>query len=354
MPKYSQANRPIAVTTPLGADVLLLQQFSGSEAISKLFRFRLELLAESSTDVAFDQLLGQSVTVNLNLPDGSTRHLNGIVSRFAQGSRTPSPMGEAFFTRYRAEIVPKLWLLTRNAQSRIFQQIAVPDILKQVLTGLDGRLSAPGHLRAPRLLRPVPRDRLRLRQPAHGGRGHLSTSSPTPTAVTRWSWPTRPRATPDVPGPTTVIYEELEGGPRQEDRVTAWEKSQEIRSGKYHALGPLLRAAGQNFEAVKPSSGTVAAGTVTHKLKLGRNENLELYDFPGGYAQRFDGVDPGGGDRAADLQKIFQDNARTVGIRMQQEAAAALLDLRAGQLPPVRRRVQVHPRPALQRQRRTS
>ena len=50
---------------------------------------------------------------------------------------------------------------------------------------------------------------------------------------------------------------------------------------------------------------------MTHKLKVGGNDKLELYDYPGGYAQRFDGVDPGGGDRPADLQKIFEDNERT-------------------------------------------
>ena len=44
----------------------------------------------------------------------------------------------------------------------------------------------------------------------------------------------------------------------------------------------------------------MAAGTVTHKLKVGGNDKLELYDYPGEYAQRFDGVDPGGGDRPAD------------------------------------------------------
>ena len=55
----------------------------------------------------------------------------------ARANRFPSAMGSAFFTRYQAEIVPQLWLLTRKAQSRIFQQIAVPDILKQVLTGLS-------------------------------------------------------------------------------------------------------------------------------------------------------------------------------------------------------------------------
>jgi type VI secretion system secreted protein VgrG len=59
---------------------------------------------------------------------------------------------------------------------------------------------------------------------------------------------------------------------------------------------------------------------VTHQLKVADNQKLELYDFPGEYAQRFDGVDPGGGDRSADLGKIFEDNKRTVAIRMQEEA----------------------------------
>ena len=65
-------------------------------------------------------------------------------------------------------------------------------------------------------------------------------------------------------------------------------------------------------------------GTVSHTLKVAGNDKLELYDFPGGYAQRFDGITPGGGDRASDIQNIFQDNDRTAAIRIQQEAARAL------------------------------
>ena len=62
-----------------------------------------------------------------------------------------------------------------------------------------------------------------------------------------------------------------------------------------------------------------------HKLKVGNNEQLELYDFPGEYAQRFDGVDRGGGDRSGDLQKIFDDNSRTAKIRIQAEAMGGLV-----------------------------
>ena len=94
MPKYSQADRPMAVATPLGPDVLLLQQFSGSEALSRLFHFQLELLAESSTDIAFDQILGQSVTVSA--PDArrfAPLHQRHRQPASARANRSPPPWG---------------------------------------------------------------------------------------------------------------------------------------------------------------------------------------------------------------------------------------------------------------------
>src|SRR5205823_7880504 len=81
----------------------------------------------------FDKMLGQAVTVRLELPAGGTRFVNGIVSRFSQGAEVRGPAGDATFTRCRAEVVPKLWLLGRQARSRIFQQKSVHDILKEVL-----------------------------------------------------------------------------------------------------------------------------------------------------------------------------------------------------------------------------
>ena len=83
---------------------------------------------------------------------------------------------------------------------------------------------------------------------------------------------------------------------------------------------------------------------MTHKLKVGDNDKLELYDYPGGYAGRFDGVDKRGGDQAAELQKIFEDNTRTVGIRMQEEALAGLLIRGKGGHCRSSRRAHVRPR----------
>ena len=41
-------------------------------------------------------------------------------------------------------------------------------------------------------------------------------------------------------------------------------------------------------------TGGVPAGPVGHRLTVAENTALEIYDYPGAYAQRFDGVDQGG------------------------------------------------------------
>jgi type VI secretion system secreted protein VgrG len=115
---------------------LLLEKFRGTEEVSGLFRFDLDMLAESQTSVPFEKLLGQAVTVTMALPGPGQRFFHGIVSRLTQGHLFQTNQGGEL-VRYRAEMVPHLWLLTRRAQCRVFQQLAVPDILKQVLTGLD-------------------------------------------------------------------------------------------------------------------------------------------------------------------------------------------------------------------------
>src|SRR4051812_46601580 len=114
MGRYSQINRPMAVTTPLGPDVLLLVKFSGIEALSEPFRYQLEMLAEDESDVRFDELLGQDVTVKMALPDGTKRYFHGIISRIGQGHQIPAARGDATFTFFQAEMLPRAWLLTRT------------------------------------------------------------------------------------------------------------------------------------------------------------------------------------------------------------------------------------------------
>ena len=286
MATYSQANRVLAVTTPLGTDVLLLQQFTGTEAISQLFRFELEVLAESTATIAFDAILGQSVTVSLMMPAGSTRYFNGIVSRFTQGQLISSAQGVGTFTRYRAEVVPQLWTLTRIHQSRIFQQATVPDILKQVLTGLNVSYQLQGsYLSRDYCVQYRESDfdfasRLMEEEGIFYFFTHSNGSHQMVVADT-------PQSNPDVAAPTTVNYETLEGGTRSDDRVHRWEKSQLLRSGKYRLWDYCFELPGQNLEAVKPTLGSVQVGTVNHKLKRRRQQPVRDLRLPGGLRPAF-------------------------------------------------------------------
>ena len=55
---YSQDHRLIAVDTPLGKDVLLLQELTGYEGISRLFSYELNLLAFENDSIAFEDIVG--------------------------------------------------------------------------------------------------------------------------------------------------------------------------------------------------------------------------------------------------------------------------------------------------------
>ncbi|MEO6811369.1 MAG: type VI secretion system tip protein TssI/VgrG [Isosphaeraceae bacterium] len=317
MATYVQADRFLSVKTPLGPDVLLLRGLSGHEAISQLFNFRLDLAVENGTTVSFDKLLGQPISASMTLHQEKTRYFNGICSRVSEGGQ------DATFTYYRMMIVPQLWFLTRIAQSRIFQHLSIPDILKKVLKGLDVTYEIKGTFQ--------PRDfcvqyretdfnfASRLMEEEglfyffkHTSSGHQMVIGNTP------------QSHPDLPEQSQVEFDVSSSAEHRGDRITTWEKVQELRPGKYTLWDHSFELPHKHLEASQVVQDSVQVGTVNHKLKIGANEKLELYDYPGEYAQRFDGIDSGGGAQPADLQKIFDDNARTVGLRMQSEAMPGL------------------------------
>ncbi len=137
----SQDNRNIRITSPLGADVLLFHRMSGHDGMSELGEYTLELLSEQS-DIAIDDVLGQALTVTLDVGPGVEREFNGIVTRFVLSGR----LGR--FASYQATVRPWLWLLTRSSDCRIFQDQDPVAIIKTVfdkyaLADFDlGQLSA--------------------------------------------------------------------------------------------------------------------------------------------------------------------------------------------------------------------
>ena len=124
-PLFTQDNLLFTVTTPLGENQLLFKSLQGEEFLSELFHFHLEMFSERQ-DVDFHKIVGKVLTVNIRFAPEQTRYLNGIVTRFSQAG------SDARFTTYHAEIRPWLWLLTLTKNSQIFQNLSVPEIIKQV------------------------------------------------------------------------------------------------------------------------------------------------------------------------------------------------------------------------------
>ena len=311
------AGRSISITTPLGSDVLVLTGFSGREAISQLFDFHLDLVAANGAQVPFEALLGRPATVSLTLPTGGKRFFSGIISRFGQGSRGLT------FTSYRAELVPSFWLSTRRQTSRIFQQLSVPDILQQLLADIPVEFRLEGAFE-PRNYCVQYRETdfefaSRLMEEEgifyffeHGSDGHQLVVANSP------------RGNTDVPGPSSIVFDPTGARRSSSAAVFQWEANQELRSGLYALRDYNFELPDSSLEEHASIQDSVQVGAVPHRLKLPVNEGLEIYDYPGGYAKRFDGIDPGGGEQPDELQKIFADGQRTVAIRMQEEAVPSI------------------------------
>ena len=317
-----QAGRSMSVATPLGQDALLLLGFNGEEGLSQLFRFDLDLAAEEPDQIQFATVLGRRVTVRLSLPAGKSRYFNGICSRFSQGISSTHAMS------YRMEVVPAAWVLTQRAQSRIFQTLAVPEILRLVLREIpDVTYELTGSYQA--------RDYCvqyretdfnfvsRLMEEEGIAFFFRHRSDAHEMVITdRGAFPAL--------DPADLVLQPLEDTMIDEATISHWEKSQGLHSGKITLRDHTFELPHQTLEAQEQMPASVTVGQVDHQLLVGKADAMELYDWPGEYAQRYDGLDRAGGDRPGELQKIFKDNVRTAGIRAEQAATEAIVIRGAG------------------------
>ncbi|MFP5230386.1 MAG: type VI secretion system Vgr family protein [Acidobacteriota bacterium] len=128
MPAFGQDDRLIRLVTPLGKDVLLPEGVAGFEAISELFSYRLDMVAEKRVTIDPKSIVGKTVTIAIRADDqGSERYINGVVASFEMCG------GDDEFNNYRAWVVPGIWALTLNTNTRVFQNKTVTDVIDAVL-----------------------------------------------------------------------------------------------------------------------------------------------------------------------------------------------------------------------------
>lgn len=272
---YTQEHRLLAIVTPLGKDVLLLQGLAGHEGVSRLFAYELHLLTHDNDSISFEDIVGQKVSISIQLPDGSPRYISGYISRFTQAETD-----ERLFTHYHAQVVPWLWFLTQQADCRIFQNLAVPDIISQIFNPFDFkdfRLALKNSY--PQLEYCV-----QYRETSFNFVSRLMeefgifyyfdhTTQGKHTLVLADQSSNQP-ACPGSP----VSYDTQVGGLEDPEVIYTWNIGQEVRTGKYSVT---------DYNFITPSTSLLANDPTV--IDLAASQDLELFDYPGLYTTKDQG-----------------------------------------------------------------
>lgn len=272
---YSQQHRLLALDTPLGKDVLLLQDLTGHEGLSRLFSYELNLLAYEHSSISFKDIVGQKVTITIQLPDGAPRYINGYVSRFTQGDTD-----DRMFTHYRAEVVPWLWFLTRQADCRIFQNMTPPDIISQVLN-LFGFKDFRASLKAAYTqldycvqYRETSFNFVSRLMEEYGIFYYFDhTVHGKHTMVLADQSSALPACTS-----SPLSYDTAVGGMDDPEAIDDWHVEQQLRTGKYTI---------NDYNFTTPSTSLLANEPTV--VNLGASHGLELFDYPGLYTTKDQG-----------------------------------------------------------------
>jgi type VI secretion system secreted protein VgrG len=256
----------------LAETALKVVQFNGSEGLSQLFQFTLEL-ASKDGEIDFAKVLGEAALLTIQ-GNPEPRHVSGIVCRFEQAGRGTD------FTRYRATLVPALWLLTQRQNFRIFQDKSVPDIVKAVLA--EAKVPSDSYRFA---LKGTYKPReycVQYRQSdmdfiaylleeegisyyfEHQETGHVVVFGDSPDAHT------------DIVAPTTVLLNDIGFGTTPEEFIQSCRVTQEIRPGASQL---------RDYNFTKPSLDLTASAD-GDKWK-----ELQVFDYPGGYQEKDAGTE---------------------------------------------------------------
>lgn len=285
--ELSQEARFLEFDSPLGKDLLLVSRFTGQEHVSSLFRFEIELVADRANlpEVAAEELLGKPVSISLALDEdfrnGSRRYFSGIVSRFVQGRQDDR------FVHFHAEVVPWLWLTTLAGDCRIFQDVTVVDVVKQLFDELKS--DAPGIVEYRDATKETYTKRdycVQYRETTfefisrlleeeglfyffehEDGKHTLVLADDS-------------GAHQDCPTESEFRYRPGDAARQEERVVTDWRVQHRLGTGSvatrdYHFQNPRTR-----FSSTIPTVN-----------KLGANDKLQRYDFPGRFSQQFNKPD---------------------------------------------------------------
>jgi type VI secretion system secreted protein VgrG len=316
---YTQAHQPLIVHSSLPDDTLLLVGAAIQEGVSRLYQMSLDVMVEHDKTFSFDDLLGKPVAVELRIDPSTSRFFHGICCRLSQGDHDEG------FTHYSLEVVPKLWLLTKTAHSRIFRHLTAKDVLTQILNnagisdfdlgGFTGGSEVREYWTQYRESDFNFISRVLEELGAYYYFEHEKSKHTFLVADT-------PGGHQTLPNEPTVTYTDLENLPGAV--ISSLRKAQEIRSTQYTVYDFNFEAPDNKPTANAQIQPTAAAGAVTHNLNNAATSSVtkEVYDYPDGYFWPTDAIDPNSGGPIASA--TLPDGTPVAKVRMAAEAAQAV------------------------------
>ncbi|MDH0747880.1 type VI secretion system tip protein VgrG [Pseudomonas sp. GD03842] len=246
---------------------LLIESFKGREGLSQAYSFELLLVCEDS-GVELKSMMGQHVTIEIELATGSPRYIAGYLTRFA------SIGSDGGMARYTATLNPWFSMLKNRFDTRIFQGNTIEEVVTQVFA-----LCTAFSRHEFRLTKPQKRytyitqyretdfnfvQRLLEEEGMfyyfeHTAEGHtmiICDDSSTLVALPEQ---------PQIRFHTASVTETA-------DSITQWSGNRQLQSGKI---------AVQTFDYRQPKNRLPV--TMNSLNKQGDVENFEIYDFPGQY-----------------------------------------------------------------------
>jgi type VI secretion system VgrG family protein len=134
---FTQSSRLLRLSTPIGADKLLVESVRAEETIGSGFTYRIEALSTDAS-IPLKSLLGQPALLELLTTAGADAlrpfhgHITAVELHGSNGG----------FARYQLTVEPWSAFLGLGRDSRVFQDMSVLDIIDAVCASYEGQ----GHL----------------------------------------------------------------------------------------------------------------------------------------------------------------------------------------------------------------
>lgn len=118
----------LSLSTPLGANVFIVDKAHVIERLSDLFTITLDTHSPQN-DIDFSSLMGKPAQLKFTYGDDTTRYFSGVIAQIRQGL-TDDIMGH---TRYTLTLRPTFWMALHNQDYKIYQNKSAQDIIKEAL-----------------------------------------------------------------------------------------------------------------------------------------------------------------------------------------------------------------------------